>query len=204
MIGMSPGSATARRSAERRAHLMRELVEVLLFVGIVFLAISVTQSYAPSDVSMQSELKPSQHVLVNKAAYLFSGPSRGEVVLVANPLNTSQLLLRRVIGLPGDDVRVTVTEVVVNGVSLNESSYTGIAQGQPESTAPGEWKLGPNQYFVLADDRFSVAGAQSDSRYFGPVPRSNIVGRAELVYWPFKDFHWINTHSNVYSNVPSR
>jgi signal peptidase I len=174
----------------------------VLFVGIVFLAISVTQSYAPSDASMQPELQSSQHVLVNKAAYIFAGPSRGEVVLVADPSNTSLLLLRRVVGVPGDTIQVNAVSVIVNGVPLNESSYTGIANGSSESSVAGTWKLGANQYFVLADSRFS--GEQSDSRAFGPVSRSNILGRAELVYWPVKDFHWVDSHSDVYSKVPSR
>jgi signal peptidase I len=204
MIQMPQGGAATRRSAERRAHLMRELVEVLLFVGIVFLAISVTQSFAPSDVSMQPELNPGQHVLVNKAAYFFGGPSRGEIALVANPQAPSQLLLRRVIGVPGDTVTVTATTVEVNGVTLDESAYTGITKGQPESPVIGEWKLAAGQYFVLADNRFAVAGAQSDSRYFGPVSRSNIIGRAEIVYWPLHDFHWINTYGDVFSNIPNR
>jgi signal peptidase I len=55
---------------------------------------------------------------------------------------------------------------------------------------------------VLADNRFN--GEQSDSRELGPVSRSNILGRAELVYWPVKDFHWVNSHSDVYSKVSSR
>ena len=203
MMGMTPTSSATRRAAERRAHLMRELVEVLLFVGIVFLAVSVTQSFAPSDVSMQPALQPGQHVLVNKAAYFFGGPSRGEVALVANPQAPGQLLLRRVIGVPGDTVVVTATTVVVNGVTLDESAYTGIVPGQPESPVIGKWTLGQGQYFVLADNRFGVAGSQSDSRFFGPVTRRNIVGRAEVVYWPFHDFHWINTYASVFSQVPN-
>ncbi len=204
MMGMTPPGAAARRAAERRAHLMRELVEVLLFVGIVFLAISVTQSFAPSDISMQPALQPGQHVLVNKVAYFFSGPSRGEVALVANPQAPGQWLLRRVIGVPGDTVVVTATTVEVNGVSLDESVYTGIASGQPESPVIGKWTLGANQYFVLADSRFGVSGAQSDSRYFGPVTRRNFIGRAEVVYWPLHDFHWISTYTSVFSHVPNR
>src|SRR5512146_2986567 len=132
MMGMTPTSGATHRAAERRAHLRRELVEVLIFVAIVFRAVSVTQSFAPSDTTMQPALMPGQHVLVNKAAYIIGGPSRGEVVLVANPQSTGQLLLRRVIGVPGDTVIVTATTVEVNGVSRDESSYTGIASGQPE------------------------------------------------------------------------
>jgi signal peptidase I len=203
MMGMTPTSGATRRAAERRAHLMRELVEVLLFVGIVFLAVSVTQSFAPADTSMAPELQPGQHVLVNKAAYFLSSPSRGEIALVANPQSPGQLLLRRVVGVPGDTIVVTATTLTVNGVALNETVYTGIAAGQPESPVIGKWTLGSGQFFVLADDRFAVAGAESDSRYFGPVTRRNIIGRAEMVYWPFKNFHWINTYASVYAQVPN-
>ena len=180
---------------------MRELVEVLIFVAIVFLAVSVTQSFAPTDTSMQSALMPSQHVLVNKAAYFLGGPSRGEVALVANPQSPSQLLLRRVIAVPGDTIVVTATSVEVNGVLLDESAYTGITPGQPESPVIGKWTLGPGQYFVMADNRF---GGQSDSRYFGPVTQRNVIGRAEVVYWPYQDFHWISAYPSVFSKVPNR
>lgn len=180
---------------------MRELVEVLIFVAIVFLAVSVTQSFAPSDTSMQAALMPGQHVLVNKAAYFIGGPSRGEVALVANPQSPSQLLLRRVIALPGDTIVVTATSVEVNGVVLDESVYTAIAAGQAESPVIGKWTLGQGQYFVMADNRFS---GQTDSRYFGPVTQRNIIGRAEVVYWPFRDFHWISAYSSVFSKVPDR
>jgi signal peptidase I len=200
MMGITPTGGATHRAAERRAHLMRELVEVLIFVAIVFLAVSVTQSFAPTDTSMQSALMPSQHVLVNKAAYFLGGPSRGEVALVANPQSPSQLLLRRVIAVPGDTITVTATSVEVNGALLDESAYTGITPGQPESPVIGKWTLGQGQYFVMADNRF---GGQSDSRYFGPVTQRNIIGRAEVVYWPYQNFHWISAYPSVFSKVPN-
>jgi signal peptidase I len=101
-------------------------------------------------------------------------------------------------------VVVTATTVEINGVTLNETAYTGIAPGQPESPVIGKWTLSPGQYFVVADNRFGVSGVQSDSRFFGPVMQRNFVGRAEVVYWPFRDFHWISTFPNVYSHVPNR
>jgi signal peptidase I len=195
-------STVNRTVAERRAHLMRELVEVLLFVGIVFAAVSVTQSYGTVDSSMQPALQVSQRVLVNKAAYVLMNPSHGDVVLIADPQNPSQLLLRRVIAVPGDTILVTATSVSVNGVTLDEHVYTGIAQGQPESQIIGKYTLKTDQYFVMADDR--LAWSTTDSRGFGVLPRKNIIGRAEFVYWPLRQFHWIENHSDVFSAVPSR
>jgi len=189
-------------AAERRAHLMRELVEVLLFVGIVFAAVSVTQSFGTVDSSMQPALQPSQRVLVNKSAYAIFGPSRGDVVLLADPQNPSQLLLRRVIAVPGDTILITATTVEVNGVTLDEHAYTGIAQGQPESQFIGKYTLASGEYFVMADSR--LAWAATDSRGFGPVSRKNIIGRAEFAYWPLRQFHWVDSHASVFSAVPGR
>lgn len=194
-------STVNRTAAERRAHLMRELVEVLLFVGIVFAAVSVTQSFGTVDSSMQPALQEGQRVLVNKAAYLISGPSRGDVVLVADPQAPTQLLLRRVIATPGDTILITATSVSVNGVILNEQAYTGIPQGQPESQIIGKYTLGSNQYFVMADSRLAWYG--TDSRGFGPISDKNIIGRAAFVYWPMRQFHWIDSDSSVFSGVPS-
>lgn len=195
-------STVSRTAAERRAHLMRELVEVLLFVGIVFAAVSVTQSFGTVDDSMQPALGVGQRVLVNKSAYFFAGPSRGDVVLIADPQNPSQLLLRRVIAIPGDTLLITSTSVSVNGVMLDEHAYTSIPQGQPESQFIGKYTMQSNQYFVMADSR--LAWSSTDSRGFGTLARRNIVGRAEVVYWPLKEFHWIQSYSNVFSNVPNR
>ncbi len=194
-------STLNRTAAERRAHLMRELVEVLLFVGIVFAAVSVTQSFGVVDDSMQPALQVEQRVLVNKSAYVFTGPSRGDVVLIADPANTSQLLMRRVIAVPGDTILITATSVSVNGVTLDEQAYTGIASGQPESQIIGKFTLGANQYYVLADSR--LAWSTTDSREFGPIARQNIIGRAEFVYWPIRQFHWIDSHAGVFAAVPS-
>ncbi|HZC04724.1 MAG TPA: signal peptidase I [Ktedonobacterales bacterium] len=194
-------STLNRTAAERRAHLMRELVEVLLFVGIVFAAVSVTQSFGTVDSSMAPALQVDQRVLVNKAAYILSGPGRGDVVLVADPQNPSQLLMRRVIAVPGDTILITATTVTVNGVTLDEHAYTGIATGQPESQIIGKYTLAQDQYWVMADAR--LAASNTDSRGFGAVSRANIVGRAEFVYWPLHDFHWIDGHPDVFSSVPN-
>jgi signal peptidase I len=194
-------STLSRTAAERRAHLMRELVEVLLFVGIVFAAVSVTQSFGTVDSSMDPALQVGQRVLVNKSAYIIANPSRGDVVLIADPQSPSQLLLRRVIAVPGDTVLITATSVSVNGVSLDEHAYTGIAAGQPESQIIGKYTLGSDQFWVMADSR--LAWSTTDSRGFGPLSRKNIIGRAEFVYWPLREFHWIVNHSGVFSGVPS-
>ena len=85
--------------------------------------------------------------------------------------------------------------------TLNEHAYTGIAAGQPESQFIGKYTLGADQYWVMADSR--LAWATTDSRAFGPLSRKNIIGRAEFVYWPLREFHWIENYSSVFSAVPA-
>ncbi len=189
-------------AAERRAQLAREVLEVLLFVGIVIVIVNVViQTFLVQDVTMQPLLQPDQRALVNKSAYLFGGPQRGDVVLVADPQNPSLLVIRRVIATPGDTITLTSTSVTVNGYTLNESVYTNIAAGQPENDVIDTYHLGAGQYFVMGDNR--LQSATYDSRGFGPVPRSNILGKVIMVFWPLKDVHWMNTYPSVFSHVPA-
>ncbi|HLY31029.1 MAG TPA: signal peptidase I, partial [Ktedonobacterales bacterium] len=116
--GSNKGALLPRRrrinltAAERRAQLAREILEVLLFVGIVVVIVNVViQTFLVQDVTMQPLLQPDQRAMVNKSAYFFGSPQRGDVVLVADPLNPSLLLIRRVIATPGDTVTLTSTEV---------------------------------------------------------------------------------------------
>lgn len=194
----APARPVTRKMAEQRAHLMREIVETLLFVGLVFLIVHfAVQTYRVADTSMSPQLKPDQLVVVNKAAYLFSDPQRGDVVVFDNPSNVSQQLIERIIAIPGDTITITASTVAVNGVTLNEP-YISVPSGQAQSTAivPTK-KLGPNQYWVMNDSRLTA----NDSRTFRELPRSNIVGKAVLIFWPLSQISGISTYPSVYSGV---
>ena len=190
----------SRTIAEQRAHLMREIVETLLFVALIFVIVHFTiQSFSISGTNMAPELKPGQIVVVNRVAYLFGGPGRGDVALVVDPSDPhlKKQLLERVIAVPGDTVEVTASHIIVNGVTLNEP-YVHVAPGvsqNPVILAPQ--KLGKHQYFVLNDNRLSA----EDSRTFGPVDQSNILGKAVVVFWPLSQFSGINNYSGVFRGV---
>ncbi|HEV2404323.1 MAG TPA: signal peptidase I [Ktedonobacterales bacterium] len=190
----------SRTIAEQRAHLMREIVETLLFVALIFVIVHFTiQSFSISGTNMAPELKPGQIVVVNRVAYLFGSPGRGDVVLVVDPTDPhlKKQLLERVIAVPGDTVEVTASHIIVNGVTLNEP-YVHVAAGvsqNPVILAPQ--KLGKHQYFVLNDNRLSA----EDSRTFGPVDQSNILGKAVVVFWPLSQFSGINNFSGVFRGV---
>lgn len=192
----------SRTAAEQRAHLAREVVETLLFVGLVFLIVHVgIQSWLVSDAKMAPQFQEKQWLLVNKQAYRFGGPQRGEVAIFTDPTtgDADHPLLGRVIGIPGDTITINATSVAVNGVTLNEP-YVQVPAGQVQnSVVVANLKLGSDDYYLLDDNR--TFDGDRDSRSFGPVKARNLQGKAVLVFWPLSSRHWVNTYSSVFSKV---
>ncbi len=177
----------------KRSHLAREIIETLALTLIIFLVIHFTvQNYMVEGTSMQPSLNNNQFVLVNKLAYLFHAPERGDVIVFHWPKDTTKDLIKRVIGLPGDTIVITSYTVQVNGVVLKEPYISSQAN-------PGGQRLvvPSNDYFVLGDNR----PVSDDSRDWGYVPRSYIIGKAVLVYWPVNNWQIINTYSPVFSAI---
>lgn len=177
----------------KRSRLMREIIETVVLTLLIFLAIRfVAQSYHVEGTSMQPGLHSDEYVVVNKVAYLFHIPERGDVIVFHFPRDPRQDFIKRVVGVPGDIVRTDNTHVWVNDVLLNEPYIAA-------SINPGknQWKVPANSYFVMGDNReFS-----DDSRYWDYVPQDLIVGKAEVVYWPFQNWQLINTYPTVYAQV---
>jgi len=143
--------------------------------------------------SMLPGLKNNQYVLVNKLAYLFHVPERGDVIVFHWPVDTNKDLIKRVIGVPGDVIVIDRTTVRVNGVLLNEPYISA-----PANPAGNTWVVPPNDYFVMGDNR----QVSDDSRDWGFVPKSYIIGKAVFVYWPLNSWHFINTYQPVYGKIP--
>ena len=178
----------------KRSHLAREIVETIALTLIIFLVIRFAiQSYRVEGVSMLPGLHDNEYVLVNKIAYLFHAPERGDVIVFHFPLDTSKDFIKRVIGLPGDTIIYDSTTVRVDGVVLKESYVSQPANPPP----PHPWIVPANSYFVMGDNR----PASDDSRDWGYVPRSDIVGKAVMVYWPIGNWELINTYPTVYAQI---
>jgi len=178
---------------KKSSHLAREIVETLALTLIIFLVIHFTiQNYQVDGSSMESSLHNNEYVLVNKQAYLFQPPARGDVIVFYWPVDTTKDLIKRVIGLPGDTIVTTSSTVQVDGVVLHEP-YVKV----PFNLEGRQWVVPPNDYFVMGDNRqFS-----DDSRDWGFVPKSYIIGKAVMIYWPLGNWQFINTYSSVYSNI---
>jgi signal peptidase I len=171
----------------------------VVVVTAIALAIAV-QSFVvkpflvPSS-SMADTIVPGQRVLVDRMIYDFRPVHRGDIIVFRRPELTNELLIKRVVGLPGDLLAVHNGHLFVNGVQQNES-FVDKLDGATEPTAPADiytgglpdapWSLShpfrvpPGQYFVMGDNRTD----SEDSRYWGTVPRSAIIGQAFFSYWP--------------------
>jgi signal peptidase I len=122
-------------------------------------------------------------VIANRLAYRFHAPRRGEIVVFKAPAQVEAAcgangtFIKRLVGLPGENVSMRNGYVFINGVRLDEPY---LRPGYRDSET-GEWGRIPNaRYFVLGDNR----EMSCDSRRWGVVPRSSIIGRAEVIYWP--------------------
>ena len=126
--------------------------------------------------SMLPALADGQYVLLWRGPSLRDRLRRGDIVVLRHPVLRHQTYIKRVVGLPNEDLRLEDGRVYVGGVRLEE---TYLRCPGPAGQA-GEWWMGPDEYFVMGDNRLN----SHDSRYFGPVAAAQIVGRVWLRYWP--------------------
>lgn len=131
--------------------------------------------------SMQPTLEESERLFINKMVYRFADPDRGDVIVLKDPSNgpdKKEFLVKRIVGLPGDTVEVKGHILYVNG-EAQEETYTDVPIEDPDF-APVTLEEG--RYFVMGDNRHHRKS--KDSREFGSVKQSDIVGRAEFILWP--------------------
>ncbi len=169
---------------EKHYRLVREVIETIVLTVLMFLIIRLAvQNFTIDGHSMEPSLHNTELILVDKWSYHFHAPARGDVIVFIHyvPPTPPEDYIKRIIGLPGDVITIHDTTVIVNGKTLYESYVKSQNQGNqyPSFT---DMIIPPGAYFVLGDNR---AGS-SDSRDWGCVPQYSIIGRATVVYWPFK------------------
>ncbi len=150
----------------------------------VVLIVFIYQPVKVEGTSMEPGLSDNERIFINKFTYKLNlgEVRRGDTVVFWYPLDTTKSYIKRVIGLPGDRIRILHGQVSVNGTPLNEE-YVAESYRDVTTWADGrEVRVPPTDYFVLGDHRNS----SSDSRAWGFVPRENIYGKAVFVYWPLE------------------
>ncbi len=164
-----------------------EILETVVLTLLIFFVVQnfVAQPYQISQESMEHTLNPGEYVLVDKLSPHFSDYKRGDVIVFEPPTgfqeNGSDIpFIKRVIGVAGDTVELKDGAVWVNGVELVEPYvFEGQKTDPDPATGKTVWQVPKDSLFVLGDHRV----ASKDSRYFGPIAKSTVIGRAWLRYW---------------------
>ena len=161
-----------------RVRLLRflgELIQTALIAFVLFIVVNlVTARIRVEGISMEPSLRDGEFVVVNRLAYRWLAPKRGDVVVFYFPLDPSRRFIKRIIGLPGDQVAIRDGQVFVNDLLIEEPYIANTTQ------YVGEWEINPYEIFVLGDNRNN----SSDSHRWGPLPMAEVIGKAVLVYWP--------------------
>ncbi len=187
----APGDQAAKGG--KKASTGRTIIEyavlavVAISVALLIQAFLVKPYRIPSE-SMEDTLLIGDRVLVDRLSWRFSDPERADIV-VFHPPFTGPVLIKRIIGMPGDEVSLRDGAVYVNGQPLDEP-YVRKISGKTVPSEPFDnglpwslqkpYKVPADSYFVMGDNRID----SGDSREFGPVPRNQLVGNAFARYWP--------------------
>ena len=188
---------TRLRPQTRPARVILEygLTVLVAILAAILVQAFVVKPYLIPSTSMANTLVPGQRVLVDRLIYRFSPVHRGDIIVFRGPQPPHEVMIKRVVGLPGDVLSLRDGALYVNGVRAPDSYVDKIA-GATEATTPPDpnmvddpgapWSLArpyrvpEGCYFVMGDNRTD----SDDSRFWGPVPRVAIIGEAFLSYWP--------------------
>ena len=157
------------------------VVYFLIVVAVmVFVVKFIGQRTVVIGDSMQTTLSDGDNLITDKITYRFRDPKRFDIVVFPFKENTSKLLIKRIIGMPGETVQIKNGKVYINGYELQENY--GIAVMNDAGLASEPILLGEDEYFVLGDNRNN----SQDSRFssVGNVSRSDLIGRAWVRIWP--------------------
>lgn len=192
-----PGGCLLRRC-------LIEIAETALSAALIYLVLHtfVAEPFEVQQRSMFPTITSGAHLVADKLSPAFGGYDYGDVVVFAVPsdvgLSGDTPFIKRVIGLPGDTVSLADGRVLVARAGepprLIDEPYLPRIDGLPQQTGclrpdcPQSWTVGPGEMFVMGDNR----PASHDSRTFGPIDSSSLIGRAWLRYYPFEDFGLID------------
>ena len=172
---------------------LREIIETFLLTFFIFWLVNgLIGRYKIDGSSMNPTLFNGQYLIIDNISYLLEDPQRGDVIVFKHPQNDLNLI-KRVVGLPGDHVEIRDRTVLVNGVPLDEPYI------QAPPAYSGSWDVPANEYFVLGDNRNN----SSDSHSWSFLPEENILGKAEIIYWPPSDWQFVPHYAHDEVTSPS-
>lgn len=171
------GNETPAIEKKKKSQL-REFIESIVFAVALaaFVIVFIVQGFYIPSGSMRTTLMEGDRILVNKFIYRFTDPIRGDIVVFKYPPDEKRIFIKRIIAVGGETVEIRDAKVYIDGKELAEPYLKVTMEGD---FAPV--KVPANSFFVMGDNR----NESDDSRYWGFVPRKNVVGEAFLIYFPF-------------------
>ena len=173
------GENPARQPRKKGGGVLEFLVILIVAFALVFGFVRpfvVEAFYIPSE-SMVHTLEVGDRVLVNKFIYRFEEPERGDIVVFRSVEGGEEDLIKRVVGVPGDEISVRNGALYVNGERQTEPY---VNKEIPDVNTYGPMKVPEGHVFAMGDNRAN----SRDSRFFGPIPYENIEGEAFVIFWP--------------------
>ena len=179
-------TGTKPRPKLKRSTFVRELLETIILIGLFYTLVNLASvRFYIEGPSMQPNFWANQFLIVSRANYLLGEPQRGDIVVFDPPGDdgtpNEPLLIKRLIGLPGETVSLHEGQVYIDGTPLNEPY---IKEPCTRSCNDNSWQLGADEYFFMGDNRNN----SRDSRAFGPVTKNRVIGEAVVRYWPPQDW----------------
>jgi signal peptidase I len=211
-----PSPRTSASRLNQGKSLLWEVAQTVLLTVAIFLAVRlVVQNFRVEGASMDPTLRSGQFLLINKVTYarvdgtpleavvpssnrrasthyLFGGPSRGDIVVFRSPTSSDKDFIKRVIGLPGETVKIQDGRVFINGTELAEPYVTHRATYDVDSK-----RVPSDSFFVLGDNRPNSSDSHLSG--FGSISADSIIGRAWVSYWPPN--RWGVVDSAVYAGL---
>lgn len=158
---------------------------ITAFLIAIVLRTFIFQIAIVDQISMHPTLEPKNVLIVSRISYRIGAPHRGDIVVLKDE-KEDKLLVKRIIGLPGEIIEIKDGKVVVNGAPLEKDWNTS----DNDSMGFAGEKVPDNSYFVMGDNRMRSRDSRSDS--LGAVPVSNVVGKVVFRVWPFSKFGFID------------
>ncbi|MBT4209837.1 MAG: signal peptidase I [Candidatus Komeilibacteria bacterium] len=172
--------------------LVFEIVKVVLISLAIILPIRLflVQPFYVEGASMEPNFYQNEYLIIDEISYRFNEKQRGEVIIFKNPKDTRSYFIKRIIGLPGEEVSVDDGRVYINGEILEESYVENFSSDKHEAII-----LNENEYFMMGDNRSNSL----DSRQIGPVHQEYVIGRVWVRGWPINRVNTFNVP--IYENI---
>jgi len=175
-----------------------DFIETIVIALAIFVVVYrfLFQPHQVKGNSMYDNFHDGEYLLTNKIVYQVDKPQLSDVIVFKAPKNEDYDYIKRIVGLPGDRIKVMDNQIYRNGELFDESAYldAGVPTKAGKYAQEGQVITVPqNSYFAVGDNRNN----SSDSREWGVVPRENIVGKAWIKYWPLNRMGVVDKYPNL-------